>query len=137
MWLCAQGGRKARSPGRVASIQTVVTSRRLVKPMHKHLVTTCVSQPGLFKSAFTTLNAIEDQANDVRVFDVQRIKVLEFEAVFFVGVDELAVHPPTQVDKHLYVGATRATYLGLTCAGSNMPGIIEHLADQFGNRWQA
>jgi len=28
--------------------------------------------------------------NDVRVFDIQHIKGLEFEAVFFVGVDRLA-----------------------------------------------
>ena len=30
------------------------------------------------------------QENDVRVFDVQHIKGLEFEAVFFIGVDTLA-----------------------------------------------
>jgi superfamily I DNA and RNA helicase len=78
------------------------------------------------------------QESNVRVFDVQHIKGLEFEAVFFVGVDELAVHRPTLFDRYLYVGATRAaTYLGLTCTGSNMPDIVEHLADQFGDRWQA
>jgi len=58
------------------------------------------------------------QDNDVRVFDVQHIKGLEFEAVFFVDVDELAERLPTLFDRYLYVGATRAaTYLGLTCAG--------------------
>jgi hypothetical protein len=38
------------------------------------------------------------QENDVRVFDVQRIKGLEFEAVFFVGVDELANRFPELFD---------------------------------------
>lgn len=30
------------------------------------------------------------QNNDIRVFDIQHIKGLEFEAVFFVGVGDLA-----------------------------------------------
>ena len=48
------------------------------------------------------------QDNDVRVFDVQHIKGLEFEAVFFVGLDRLAEQQPELFDKYLYVGATRA-----------------------------
>ena len=59
------------------------------------------------------------QENDVRVFDAQHIKGLEFEAAFFVGVDELEELYPDLFDKFLYVGATRAaTYFGLTCAGT-------------------
>nr|MDQ8213648.1 hypothetical protein [Mariniflexile sp. KMM 9835] len=38
------------------------------------------------------------EANDVRVFDVQHIKGLEFEAVFFVGVDILAKKNPELFD---------------------------------------
>lgn len=54
------------------------------------------------------------QENDVRVFDVQHIKGLEFEAVFFVGIDGLAEKYPQLFDRYLYVGATRAAYyLGL------------------------
>jgi UvrD-like helicase C-terminal domain len=53
-------------------------------------------------------------AREVRIFDVQHvqhIKGMEFEAVFFVGIDRLAERIPS-----LYVGVTRAaTYLGLTC----------------------
>ena len=62
------------------------------------------------------------QNNDIRVFDVQHIKGLEFEAVFFVDVDKLAEQQPDLFDKYLYVGTTRAaTYLGLTCYGSSLP----------------
>lgn len=62
------------------------------------------------------------QNNDIRVFDVQHIKGLEFEAVFFVGVDDLAEQHPDLFDKYLYVGTTRAaTYLGLTCHGAALP----------------
>jgi hypothetical protein len=76
------------------------------------------------------------QDTDVRVFDVQPIKGLEFEAVFFVGIDELAEGAPRLFDKYLYVGATRArTYLGLTCSGNALPEKIAKLEDQFVRDW--
>ena len=78
------------------------------------------------------------QDNDVRVFDVQHIKGLEFEAVFFVGVDKLAVRHPHLFDKYLYVGATRAaTYLGLTCSTPALPERIVSLEKQFVSKWDS
>jgi DNA helicase IV len=75
--------------------------------------------------------------NDVRVFDVQHIKGLEFEAVFFVGIDKLAARHPLLFDKYLYVGATRAaTYLGLTCASVELPSKIKPLEDSFAASWR-
>jgi DNA polymerase III delta prime subunit len=75
------------------------------------------------------------QDNDVRVFDIQHIKGLEFEAVFFVGIDRLAFSQPTLFDKYLYVGTTRAaTYLGLTCDGS-LPHAMENLRTHFVSNW--
>lgn len=74
--------------------------------------------------------------NDVRIFDIQHIKGLEFEAVFFVGVDLLAELHPDLFDKYLYVGATRAaTYLGITCEGE-LPESINSLKSQFVDRWE-
>lgn len=71
----------------------------------------------------------------VRVFNVQHIKGLEFEAVFFVNVDQLAENQPDLFDKYLYVGATRAaTYLGLTCS-LDLPSRIKKLESLFGNSW--
>ncbi|MAU22279.1 MAG: hypothetical protein CMH13_17435 [Martelella sp.] len=71
----------------------------------------------------------------VRVFNVQHIKGLEFEAVFFVGIDRLAERHPDLFDKYLYVGATRAaTYLGLTCEES-LPPILSPLEELFGPNW--
>jgi DNA helicase IV len=79
---------------------------------------------------------VRGQENDVRVFDVQHIKGLEFEAVFFVGVDELARNQPDLFDKYLYVGATRAaTYLGLTCEASKLPERLRELEAEFGRGW--
>ena len=72
---------------------------------------------------------------DVRVFDIQHIKGLKFEAVFFVGVDRLAASQPELFDKYLYVGTTRAaTYLGMTCDGP-LPTILEPLRPMFADKW--
>jgi DNA polymerase III delta prime subunit len=77
------------------------------------------------------------QENDVRVFDIQHIKGLEFEAVFFVGVDQLAQLHPNLFDKYLYVGTTRAaTYLGVTCQRA-LPQAIEVLRPLFGQHWRS
>ena len=75
------------------------------------------------------------QDGDIRVFDVQHIKGLEFEAVFFVSVDILAGQLPTLFDKYLYVGITRAaTYLGITCE-NDLPNKIEHTRKLFIEKW--
>lgn len=75
------------------------------------------------------------QETDVRVFAVEYIKGLEFEAVFFVGVDRLAQVHPDLFDKYLYVGTTRAaTYLGFTCEGS-LPHPLSALHGSFVSGW--
>jgi hypothetical protein len=51
------------------------------------------------------LGQLAGQDNDVRVFDVQHIKGLEFEAVFFIGIDRLAERQQDLFEKYLYVGA--------------------------------
>ncbi|BFT61144.1 ATP-binding domain-containing protein [Pseudomonas moorei] len=76
------------------------------------------------------------QESNVRVFDIQHIKGLEFEAVFFIGIDQLAELHPALFDKYLYVGTTRAaTYLGVTCEGT-LPLAIESLRVHFCQDWQ-
>jgi DNA helicase IV len=83
------------------------------------------------------LGQVRGQDNDVRVFDVQHIKGLEFEAVFFVDLDKLASQHPELFDKYLYVGATRAaTYLGLTVSGHVLPEKLAPLADAFISDWR-
>ncbi|SRR5579884_1210706 len=75
------------------------------------------------------------QETDVRVFAVEYIKGLEFEAVFFVNVDLLAQAHPDLYDKYLYVGATRAaTYLGFTCSKS-LPHPLSELRPMFVSDW--
>lgn len=79
---------------------------------------------------------VRGSEQDVRVFDVQHIKGLEFEAVFFVAIDELARIKPTLFDKFLFVGTTRAAmYLGLTTAGLVEPQRLSSIIDAFGVSW--
>ena len=79
---------------------------------------------------------VRGRDNAVRVFNAQHIKGLEFEAVFFVGIDRLAKAYPELFGNFLYVGATRAaTYLGLTCE-QELPDSIIELGEVFGERWQ-
>jgi hypothetical protein len=74
---------------------------------------------------------IVGDAREVRVFDIKHIKGLEFEAVFFVGIDGLARRVPTLSHRFFYVGVTRAaTYLGLTCDGV-LPPRLEPVRSHF------
>ncbi|MFK0570280.1 UvrD-helicase domain-containing protein [Endozoicomonas sp.] len=76
------------------------------------------------------------EGSSVRVFDVQHIKGLEFEAVFFLGLDKLAQNKPDLFDKFLYVGATRAaTFLGLACE-SYIPESLKELTVEMVQTWQ-
>jgi len=71
----------------------------------------------------------------VRVFSVEHIKGLEFEAVFFVNIDKLAANEPDLFEKYLYVGATRAaTYFGMTCKGM-LPAKLSALSELFSADW--
>lgn len=75
------------------------------------------------------------EGTEVRVFDVQHIKGLEFEAVFFIGIDRLAEQMPDLFGKYLYVGATRAaSYFGMVC-DDKLPEILEPLRDSFREHW--
>jgi hypothetical protein len=66
-------------------------------------------------------------AQEVRVFNVQHIKGLEFEAVFFLAIDRLAERIPTLFERYLLVGMSRAaTYLALTCE-DHLPSSLEAL----------
>jgi hypothetical protein len=58
--------------------------------------------------------------------------MLTFEAVFFVGVDDLAARIPDLYRRFVYVGVTRAaTYLGITCEAA-LPAELGPLRSHFG-----
>ena len=74
------------------------------------------------------------ETNEVGIFDVNDIKGLEFEAVFFLAIDRLAEQQELYA-RFLYVGATRAaTYLGITCEG-DLPDALTPLEARFVESW--
>lgn len=71
----------------------------------------------------------------VRVFAVDHIKGLEFEAAFFHSLQDLAKDEPDLFDKFLYVGATRAaTFLGLACA-DRLPPLLQDATQNLAESW--
>ena len=52
-------------------------------------------------------NSLGDESK-VRIFPVESIKGLEFEVVFYVGIDRMATIHGDLIDKYLYVGLSRA-----------------------------
>ena len=79
---------------------------------------------------------VKGQAGDVRILEVEHIKGLEFEAVFFMDIDMLNVSQPDLFDRYVYVGATRAaTFLGLTCSGDGLPSTMNSVVNLFEQHW--
>jgi superfamily I DNA/RNA helicase len=76
--------------------------------------------------------------NAVRVYAIDKIKGLEFQAVFFHNLDDMLNLSEELLLKYLYVGLSRAVfYLGVTLSG-NLDGNLKFLEEYFveeGN-WQ-
>lgn len=134
-WLSDRIREIERFVGQLPSTAIFVNSEAEVAPVADAL-NTVLAEHNIQVIACREGQAVGQESN-VRVFDVQHIKGLEFEAVFFVAIDRLAALHPELFDKYLYVGTTRAaTYLGLTCEGA-MPAAIESLRTHFGQDWQS
>jgi hypothetical protein len=131
-WLAARIGEVEDAVGRLPSIAIFVDGDPLIDPLVDNL------RPLLAERNIPIAGCKEGRVvgdeREVRVFDVQHIKGLEFEAVFFVGVDLLAERLPDLYRRFVYVGMTRAaTYLGLSCEGS-FPAGLELLRSHFATR---
>jgi DNA polymerase III delta prime subunit len=132
-WLAKRIGEIESFANQLPSIAILVSNEAEVQPLAQEL-NAALQNVNIRVVHYLNGQAI-GQENDVRVFDIQHIKGLEFEAVFFVGVDRLADSYPELVDKYLYVGTTRAaTYLGISCE-EGLPKSLEPLRPQFGVHW--
>lgn len=121
-WLAQRVREIERFVGQLPSIAIFVKSEVEVQPIADALNAALADENTQVVAC--PKGKVMGQDNDVRVFDVEHIKGLEFEAVFFIGVDRLASLHPQLFDKYLYVGTTRAaTYLGVTCDSVLPPGI--------------
>lgn len=116
---------------------------------HKHLPTTAILVPhpddvdvlkrklapllmenGLEVDAAHGGQALGDSAR-VRIFPVEFIKGLEFEAVFYVGLDKMAEIHKDLIDKYVYVGLSRArSFLGVTVE-RQFPQRLKCITDHF------
>lgn len=133
-WLADRIREIERFVGQLPSTAIFVNTEDDVAPVAEAL-NTALTEHNIQVIACREGQAVGQESN-VRVFDIQHIKGLEFEAVFFVGIDQLATLHPALFDKYLYVGTTRAaTYLGVTCQGS-LPSAIESLRPHFCHDWQ-
>ena len=134
-WIAERIAEVERAVKQMPTIAVLVNAEEEVKPMAERL-TSYLEAVNLKAVACEEGKALGEGA-DVRVFDIQHIKGLEFEAVFFAGVDRLAEQKPELFDRYLYVGATRAaTYLGMVCY-QGVPVKIQPLVPAFVSSWEA
>jgi hypothetical protein len=128
-WLADRIVQVEAALGQLPSIAVFVDGDHQIDPLADAL-RECLASHNLSVAACKAGRVVGDE-NEIRVFDVQHIKGLEFEAVFFCGIDSLAAREPELFDKYLYVGVTRsAMYLGLSCE-SVLPVRLEGLRTHF------
>ena len=133
-WLAERIGEIERFVQDLPSISVFVNGEEAVRPIATALGDALADQN--IRVIPCSDGQVRGREGAVRVFNVQHIKGLEFEAVFFVGIDRLAELRPDLFDKYLYVGSTRAaTYLGLTCE-QDLPVSMTRLEELFGQSWQ-
>ncbi|MHC2432712.1 ATP-binding domain-containing protein [Bradyrhizobium sp. USDA 4451] len=114
------------------SIAVFVDEAALVDPLAAAL-RDCLKPQNIAVMGYKDGLVIGDE-REVRVFDIRHVKGMEFEAVFFVGVDDMASRNPDLFHRFLYVGITRAaTYLGLTCRTA-LPNSLAALRPHFSTR---
>ena len=133
-WLAERIAEIETFAGQLPSIAVLVNEREMVHPLAEELNEALADMN--IRAVPCPDGQVMGQGNDVRVFEVEHIKGLEFEAVFFVDVEKLERREPELFDKYLYVGATRAaTYLGVTCLGTEAPAALDRVRHLFEERW--
>jgi hypothetical protein len=71
------------------------------------------------------------EANSIRVFSLEYIKGLEFEAVFFLDVDTVSMADEQMIDKYIYVGISRANQFLAITAEQELPACLVETRDLF------
>lgn len=129
-WLADRIGEVERAVGKFPSIAVFVDGEDRIDPV-VHLIRPLLAESNIAIVGCRDGRDVGD-SQEVRVFDVRHIKGLEFEAVFFVGIDGLAERLPDLFDRFFYVGVSRAaTYLGVTCDAA-LPAGLEPVRGHFG-----
>ena len=131
VWLTQRIGEIYQICGQLLpSVAVLVPDEDHVRPLADLIREPLLQAYGIETEACLEGRILGTQAK-VRVFSVQFIKGLEFEAVFFVSADRMAQLTPGLVDRFLYVGLTRArNFLGVTTDG-NFPKELAHVSSFF------
>jgi len=69
--------------------------------------------------------------NKIKIYSIEYIKGMEFEAVFIVDIDKIAQNKPEIIDKILYVGLTRAASHLAVLYSDSFPKEINYVEDKF------
>ncbi|MDR3405890.1 MAG: hypothetical protein P4L99_25620 [Chthoniobacter sp.] len=103
--------------GRLPTTAILVPQAADVAPLHSQLAE-LLQGHGIGVDASERGGALGD-GDRVRIFPVEFIKGLEFEVVFYAGLDRMADIHKELVEKYFYVGLSRArSFLGVTCERS-------------------
>ena len=114
------------------SIAVLVPTKQDVEPVHRALEAS-LREHSIEVDASLTGQNLGDSAR-VRVFPVECIKGLEFEAVFYVGLDRMADVHKDLIEKFFYVGLSRArNFLGVTFE-RQFPARLQCIAGHFEKR---
>jgi hypothetical protein len=133
-WLADRIREIDRFVGELPSIAVLVNSEDDVVPVSDALTAALEDQS--IRVTACRNGQVKGSEGSVRVFNVEHIKGLEFEAVFFLEIDSLLELHPELFNKYLYVGATRAaTYFGMTCNGP-LPPKLQSLRPAFCAMWE-
>jgi superfamily I DNA/RNA helicase len=128
-WLAQRIREVERAIGGLPAIAIFVDGDEHVAPL-AHALEAALAPWNIVVKGRTEDSSVGD-AREVRVFDVNNVKGMEFEAVFFVGVDALERRLPDLFARFLYVGLTRAaTYLGISCEQS-LPTTLSPIRPHF------
>jgi DNA helicase IV len=129
-WVADRIGEIERALGSIPSIAVFVHGEDQIDPVVERLRSPLASR-NITVVGCPDGRSVGD-SQEVRVFNIEHIKGLEFEAVFFLAVDRLASRFPALFERYLFVGVSRAaTYLAVTSEGPLPPAmdpIRSHLA---------
>lgn len=135
-WLSARIQEIEKSVDKLPSIAILVNDEQAVGSVAKALKPAVEHDNIQVIPCFNGQVLGRDNGAAVRIFSVEHIKGLEFEAVFFVGLDKLAETHHDLFDKYLYVGATRAaSFFGITCE-AGLPSKLAPIQELFQESWK-
>lgn len=100
------------------SIAIFVKDKKAGNQLEKMLkLSSKLAQAGIEVADCTNDDYILEQSNKVRIFEIDKVKGMEFDAVFFHDIDTLDVDADS-INRFLYVGLSRAAfYIAVTTTG--------------------